>query len=286
MSDTDGPRHELHDTARYEPEQDMLDARADERDAVEQAAIAADEALPQWVEKTATEAAQRASRRYGLVGALFAALIAVGVAVLSLSVAQAAAGEAGEARALSSSAQQTVNDALAKLEAANEQLEARGQEPVQAPPDPAPAEAIQAAVLAQVLAQLPPAPTAEQVAAVVQPAVAAQVVGPSREQIARLVADYFAQNPTAAQIQAAVDNFLARNPPERGPKGDKGDSPPCLSEPAQCRGQDGTNGSAGQDGQDGQRGPAPNSWTWTFLGVTYTCSRSGGTDDAPDYSCA
>lgn len=289
MSDTDGPRHELLDTTRYEPEQDMLDARQDERDVVEQAAIAADEALPQWVEKTATEAAERTSRRYGLVATLFAALIAVGVAVLSLSVAQAAAGEAGEARALSSAAKQTVNDALAKLDAANEQLEARGQEPVQAPPDPAPADAIQAAVLAQVLAQLPPAPTAEQVAAVVQPAVAAQVVGPSRDQIAQLVADYFAQNPTAAQIQAAVDNYLIRNPPERGPEGaagkdgengKDGESPPCLSEPTQCRGADGADSTV--------PGPAPNSWTWPdplIPAVTHTCTRSGGPDSAPDYSC-
>lgn len=263
MSDTDGPRHELNDTTRYEPEQDMLDARQDERDAVEQAAMVADEVLPRRVERIAKATAQRESRRYGLVAALFAALIAVGVAVLSLSVAQAAASSAGEAQARSASAQQTVTDALAKLQTANEQLTSRGQDPVTVEPDPDPSQAIQAAVLAQVLAQLPPAPTADQVAAVVQPAVAAQVVGPTRDQIAQLVADYFANNPTTAQIQAAVDNYLRINPVRDGRDGadgrdgKDGQSPPCLTEPDQCRGKDGADSAVpGPEGPEGPAGPA------------------------------
>lgn len=247
MSDTDGPRHELN-TTRYEPEQDMLDARQDERDAVEQAAMVADQVLPRRVERIAHATAQRTSRRYGLAAALFAALIALGVAALSLSVAQAAASTA-------SSAQQTVSDALAKLQTANEQLTSRGQEPVKVEPDPDPSEAIRAAVLAQVLAQLPAVPTAEQVAAQLQPAAVSAVAGTDRAVLAQMVADYFAANqppgPTQVQIQDAVDRAYAANPPRDGRDGQ---SPPCLSEPAQCRGTDGVNGQDGQDGQDGKDG--------------------------------
>lgn len=258
MSDTDGPRHELDVTTRYEPEQDMLDARQDERDAVEQAAMVADQVLPRRVERIAKATAQRESRRYGLMAAFFAAMIAVGVAVLSLSVAQAAASSAGEARALSASAQQAVTDALAKLQTANDQLTSRGQDPVTVEPDPDPTEAVRAAVLAQVLAQLPPAPTADQIAAVVQPAVAAQVIGPSRDQIAQLVAAYFAQNPTAAQIQAAVDNFLTRNPPERGPAGERGEQGEQgdPGEPGQPGADSTVPGPPGAEGPQGPSGPA------------------------------
>jgi hypothetical protein len=95
-----------------------------------------------------------------------------------------------------------------------------------------------------------------------------------------------------------------------GPKGDQGDpgppgadgeSPPCLSEPAQCRGADGapgkdgadgTPGTPGQPGADGApgapgaAGKPPASFTFTFAGVDYTCTRDDTSpDDAATYSC-
>lgn len=280
------PRHELWDPDAPPTAVEVQAAQEESREALEQSEMAAGRLEHEHVERVATRTARRESRKYGLWGAVFAALIAVGISVLAVSLAEKASANADQAALSAQSAQHTVDDALAELNAANKQLQERGQAPVQAPADPDPSEAIQAAVLAKVLAQLPAAPTAEQVAAVLQPAVVAQVTGPTRDQLAQLVADYFAQNPTAAQIQAAVDNYLNRNPPAPGPKGDKGDdgkagkdgdSPPCLSEPAQCRGAD-----------SAIPGPPPNSWTWpdpVVPAVTHTCTRSGGTDAAADYSC-
>ncbi|HET6286361.1 MAG TPA: hypothetical protein VFG15_06385 [Amycolatopsis sp.] len=44
------------------------------------------------------------------------------------------------------------------------------------------------------------------------------------------------------------------NEPCRGSTGPAGESPPCLAEPAQCRGVDGRDGKDGRDGVDGQPG--------------------------------
>ncbi|GAA4849823.1 hypothetical protein GCM10023403_10790 [Pseudonocardia benzenivorans] len=86
-----------------------------------------------------------------------------------------------------------------------------------------------------------------------------------------------------------------------GPPGADGESPPCLSEAAQCRGadgapgKDGADGAAGTPGQPGAdgapgvpgaAGKPPASFTFTFAGVDYTCTRDGASpDDAATYSC-
>ncbi|MFC5992962.1 hypothetical protein ACFQE5_01905 [Pseudonocardia hispaniensis] len=44
-------------------------------------------------------------------------------------------------------------------------------------------------------------------------------------------------------------------PGPRGPRGEPGVSPPCLSEPMQCRGEPGPRGQAGADGAAGKDGP-------------------------------
>ena len=68
-----------------------------------------------------------------------------------------------------------------------------------------------------------------------------------------------------------------------GADGVDGESPPCLSEPAQCRGADGTDGADGRDGVDGS---PPASWTWTDIdGREQSCTRTGGPDSAPTYTC-
>lgn len=89
-------------------------------------------------------------------------------------------------------------------------------------------------------------------------------VGPTREQVQDAVGEYFALNPPEpgraprpAEIAAAVSNYLAEHPPERGPAGS---SPPPEMVAAAVRdylvanppppGQDGTDGTDGVDGQD------------------------------------
>jgi len=252
------------------------------------AAVVAAVVAEQAAEQTAREAVRSNWRWTNLAAVLVALVVSIATSSIAVYIATAASAEAGEARTLGESAQRTVDDALGKLKEANDQLAARGQAPVTTSADPDPSEAIQAAVLAKVLAQLPapPAtPTAEQVAAVLRPTVVAQVTGPNRDTLAALVADYFAPSgPAAAAIQAAVDRAYAANPPKNGVDGRNGvdgQSPPCLSEPAQCRGTDGTNGENGADstvpgpvGPVGPPGPAcpPGSHLET---VTYVDLKQG-----------
>lgn len=93
-----------------------------------------------------------------------------------------------------------------------------------------------------------------------------------------------------------------------GVDGKNGTTPPCLSEPPQCRGangsdgndgndgtagqtgKDGADGAPGQDGapgEDGADGKPPSGWTWTdSAGRTQTCTRDPGSpDSAPTYTC-
>lgn len=81
-----------------------------------------------------------------------------------------------------------------------------------------------------------------------------------------------------------------------GRNGVDGQSPPCLSEPAQCRGKDGANGTNGKDGTngtngtDGEDGEPPKSWTWTdnsgLVPITYRCERDAEYNpDSPNYTC-
>jgi hypothetical protein len=219
-------------------------------DRIEDTLLATPEVAAEVAQEKAEQAATVEVRKRWTWTNLAAALIAVVVSIATSSIsyytAQAATSRADQAITSAQAAQQAVDDALAKLSLANDQLQARGQAPVTTTPDPDLTEATRAAVLAQVLTQLPPAPTADQVAAVVQPALAAQVVGPSRDTLAQLVSDYFNGSPARAQIQAAVDNFLRINPPERGPTGERGE-----------RGEPGENGEKGDPGEPGADSTVP-----------------------------
>lgn len=55
----------------------------------------------------------------------------------------------------------------------------------------------------------------------------------------------------------------------RGPVGVPGQSVTGPPGPAGPAGKDGADG---KDGKDGKDGSPPSSWTWTYLGVTYTCT--------------
>lgn len=81
-----------------------------------------------------------------------------------------------------------------------------------------------------------------------------------------------------------------------GPAGPQGDAGPAGSDGAD--GSDGTNGTNGSDGATGPPGPTgpqgpagrdgspAESSTFTYPdGTTQTCTRSGGSDTAPTYSC-
>jgi hypothetical protein len=73
----------------------------------------------------------------------------------------------------------------------------------------------------------------------------------------------------------------------QGPDGDPGPSGPAgPSGPVGVAGQPGEAGPAGAKGDPGAAGQPPASWTWSFLGTTYTCTRDPGSPDAaPTYSC-
>lgn len=188
--------------------------------------------FPRQMRRIATQAGNRQARIIGAVTVVVCMAASLVTSVVSLSTAQSA-------RAQAAAAQQQVDTALTKLGEANRQLEARGQAPVLAPPQPDPTGAIAAAVLAQVLAQLPPAPTADQVADRLAAAVLADVLGEIRPEVARQTAAY-----------------LAANPPPQGPPGE---SPPCLAEPTECRGEKGDPGAdstvPGPEGPEGPQGP-------------------------------
>lgn len=292
------PDHQLG-VPRDVPEQAPFEVIDRIEDSLAAVPTVAQEAAQETAREEAQVEARAEVRRNWRWTNIAAAAVAIAVSFATSSItyytsqaaAEQAQTDADRAVQLGQSAKKTVDDALTELGAANQQLQERGQAPVQVAPNPDPSDAIQAAVLAKVLAQLPapPAtPTAEQVADQLRPAVVNAVT--DRTRLAALIADYFSANappgPSQEAIQAAVDRAYAANPPRDGRDGDKGDpglngeSPPCLSEPNQCRGEDST--------VPGPPGPPPNSWTWpdpVVPAVTHTCTRSGGPDDAADYSC-
>lgn len=79
----------------------------------------------------------------------------------------------------------------------------------------------------------------------------------------------------AAQVAAYCGQSTE---PCRGPAGENGESPPCMSEPAQCQ---------GNDGRDGANGQPPAGWTTNYAdGSTETCTRASPFDPAsPRYEC-
>lgn len=65
-----------------------------------------------------------------------------------------------------------------------------------------------------------------------------------------------------------------------GTTSDAGQLPPGPVGPA------GPAGPQGEQGPQGKQGPPPSSWTWQDeLGRTQSCTRSGGTDASPQYTC-
>lgn len=230
-------RHRLEDDAAPLVEPTFLDMKAGFADARAEADAVAQivEEFPRQMTRIASEAGrkagERAGRKFGLIALVVALVVALLVSVAALSVAVRAAGDSAAARVAATSAQQQVDTAMDRLGEANEVLQARGQAPIPAPADVDPTTALSAAILAQVLADLPPVPTADQVAGRIQAAVTANVLGPSMDELRDLAAAYYAANPppgpTAEQIQDAVDRAYAANPPDDGEDGQPGDRGPA-----------------------------------------------------------
>lgn len=76
-------------------------------------------------------------------------------------------------------------------------------------------------------------------------------------------------------------------PGPAGPVGPTGASGPAGPQgPAGEPGAEGPAGPPGVAGEPGADGKPPASWTWTWLGVTYTCARDEGSPtEAPTYTC-
>lgn len=109
---------------------------------------------------------------------------------------------------------------------------------------------------------------------------------PTKAEISAAVSAYLRENPpprgrppTMQEIMTAVAGYLAKNPPPAGEKGEKGE-----------RGEPGPTGPAGKNGTDGipgppgSPGPSPSSWTFSYDGITYTCTRDDDTSE-PRYVC-
>jgi len=117
------------------------------------------------------------------------------------------------------------------------------------------------------------------------------------EQVTRLGGTPVVQPPTVAGPTGPAGP--AGRDGTNGRDGQNGTTPPCVSEPPQCRGADGepgTNGQDGQDGADGQDGKdgkdgvdgkPPGGWTWVDGdGRTQSCTRVAGSPDTdPRYAC-
>ena len=78
------------------------------------------------------------------------------------------------------------------------------------------------------------------------------------------------ENGSKGDTGAAGKDGTQGEPGPQGPKGDPGESGP--------------RGEQGPQGERGPAGPAPSSWTWTYNGVTYTCTPSS--DGSTAYTCA
>jgi hypothetical protein len=243
------------------------------------------------VQHIATIAGEQAGKRQGRIFGVVGLLVAIVVSFLAGGLAVDNAAQLAAFRTQQDQRQTQIDDTLAKLADQNELLASRGQEPVAVPPPSAdPTEAIAALVLSRVIAQLPapPAvPTADEVAAAITPAVTANVLGPSQQQLTRMAADYYRSGgPAEAAIEAAVRRVIAENPPRDGRDGE---SPQCLSEPAQCRGKDGENGQdstvRGPEGPVGPPGPTCEPGTHieeVTLTLEMKTARICVVDDPPD----
>jgi hypothetical protein len=247
MSVTPAETRRLHDRGADRRLHDGLQGL---REQVEAASV-----VPRQAKREAREETDRRARRFWLPLVLVAAVAssaatAIGTYFWLAPQINELRTEQTATRAAADEVRRIADEAAADAAAANAELASRGQEqvPVPAPGEASDSEVLVAAATARVLASLPDS----------QPVTAGA--------IAAEVANYLTRNPptpvgpTMGQIADAVAAYLQANPPPRGQDGQDGRNgddgadgrdgvtPPCMSEPNQCR---------GEDGEDGQDGPPP-----------------------------
>ena len=150
--------------------------------------------------------------------------------------------------------------------------------PIPGPRGPGPtAEQIQAAVASYLAANPPPAgraPTAAEVSTAVAQYLTANPPTPGR-------------TPTAAEIAAAVATYFAANPPRNGSDGQPGRAPTPDEIQAAVNSYLAANPPpAGAAGPAGPPAPSVQTVTKSYSdGSTESCSRTGGTDTDPQFTC-
>lgn len=128
-------------------------------------------------------------------------------------------------------------------------------------------------------------------------ATGAQGPGPSDAQVQAAVDTYLAAHPPsgtvpAAQVEADVAGYLSLHPPASGRDASAAQIDASVAAymaahpaPSGPPGQDGQDGKQGNPGVNGAPGSPPAGWTWTDAsGVTYDCVQDDQTP-APHYTC-
>lgn len=117
---------------------------------------------------------------------------------------------------------------------------------------------------------------------------------PTEAEVAAAVSQYLVANPvapgrppTAAEIADAVALYFAENPPPPGATGARGPGPTVAEIDAAVAEYLAAHPPAeGRPGRDGRDGGPPASYTETYSdGSTKACTRTGGPDTAPTYTC-
>jgi|GEM_PF-4992582 len=123
--------------------------------------------------------------------------------------------------------------------------------------------------------------------------------GPSDAQVQLAVDGYLAANPptgrvSAAQVEADVASYLSAHPPAPGRDATAAQidasvaaymaAHPAPSGPPGSPGENGQDGKQGNPGVDGAPGSPPAGWAFEVNGVTYECVPDNGTP-APHYTC-
>lgn len=222
-------------TPRPDARAEML--RTDARAESVQDALVVGSAATQTIGQSLSRKAERPD-----VWRIVLAVAALGVA-LSVGIAVPAAQQAARANAVAAAAQKAAEDnrsraeeAFAAANRANEELKARGQQPVPVPApreDNAP-ETLVAAAAARVLASLP------------------ETTRFTDRDIATALAGYFVGHPATVppeSVSAAVAEYLRANPPRPGTSGTDG-------QPG-ATGEKGGRGDPGEKGDKGEPGPTP-----------------------------
>ncbi len=206
-------------------EQDDTSSIDRARDEVHRAVNAA----PERARLAAKAEGRRSYRRSVIAAAGIALMVSVCFSAAAVVISGRTRATVDEQAIQVSTLRQIAEDARTKGDAANAELQHRGQTPVPIPPPGSEndSEVLVASAAARVLASLPDLrPTAAQLGAAVAAFFAANPVvpvGPTPQQISESLAGYLAVNPPPPGVSGAPGE--TGQPGAKGDKGDKGDPP-------------------------------------------------------------